>query len=364
MKRICIDCRMINHSGIGTYIKNIVPVIIEELNQVYFYLLLNRKDVFVLDLKNNLENYEIIVMEAKIFSLQEQIEYLKLIPDNIDLLWVPNFNVPWLYKKRMMVTIHDVFHLAMPEMAGGKLKSLYAKYLFDLIKKRAFRILTVSQFSKQELIKLGKFTASSIHVTTLGVNAEEFRNIPASKSLHSRPYILFVGNVRPNKNILGLVKAFVLIKDSVDFDLVIVGKKEGFINGDRDFMQYYQNASDRIFFTGFVSDNDLKKYYTNAILFVFPSLYEGFGLPLLEAMACGCPVVASNRASLPEVGGNAVLYFDPESSQNIADTILMVAGDDSLRKRMAIDGLEYVKKFSWQNCIKKTCLEIRNIMGI
>ncbi|WP_418626570.1 glycosyltransferase family 4 protein [Anaerosinus sp.] len=357
--KICIDCRMIAHSGIGTYIKNLLPRIISCMENTYFFLI---GDSSILNrMLSNIDDhkYEIIHTNIAIFSLKEQWKLVSLIPHGIDLYWCPNFNVPLLYKKKTLVTIHDVFHLAMPNLVGGWHKYYYAYFLLLIASKRSSKILTVSNFTKNEIMKYLKVVPDKIVSIPLGVDKKWLVNSNEKIVFFDKPYILFVGNIKPNKNILGLIRAFSLLKGKSNLNLIIVGKKDGFSTGDNSFRKEYLNSKDRIFFTGYISDEKLKEYYINAEVLVFPSLYEGFGLPILEAMASGCPVIASDRASIPETAGDAVIYCNPESPLDIAKKILIVYENKKLKEEMIKKGKVYVRNFQWGKCSSST-VEIIN----
>jgi glycosyltransferase involved in cell wall biosynthesis len=168
----------------------------------------------------------------------------------------------------------------------------------------------------------------------------------------TKPYILFVGTIQPRKNIAKLIEAVSLLKNK-EIQLVVVGKKgwlwEEILAAPEKF-----KITDRIKFLDFVGNEDLPSLYKNAQCFVLPSLYEGFGLPVLEAMQFGCPVVTSNVSSLPEVGGDAAIYFDPESVDDMAEKIDKVISDEKLRAEMTEKGYNQVKKFSWEKTAKET----------
>jgi glycosyltransferase involved in cell wall biosynthesis len=253
----------------------------------------------------------------------------------------------------MIVTIHDVFHLAMPKHVGGKHKYLYAEFLFNMVKQKAKKILTVSEFTKLEIQKYLKIPAERICPVHLAAD-ESWFNIPVGERPYERPYIFFVGNVKWHKNILTLLKAFNVVKNDIDCDLVIIGKKDNLKTPDKTLEEEYAKGNGRIVFTGFVSDSKLKQYYKHALFMVFPSRYEGFGLPLLEAMAAGCLVLSSNAASLPEVGGNKVEYFNPNDSIELSRRIVFLYKNRKNLNNKINNGVEYAKLFSWDKCARTT----------
>jgi glycosyltransferase involved in cell wall biosynthesis len=306
------------------------------------------------------KNISIKDFRAPIFSIREQFMLMFLIPRKTTLFWSPHFNIPLFYRGRLLVTIYDVFHLAMPELVGGLHKRLYARVMFTLVRLKADAILTISNFTKGELNRLAGCKKDLIFPIHLGVDSTWFSQ-SQSVSPHGRPYLLFVGNVKPNKNLVTLMDAFALLINKTSHDLIIIGKKEGFITGDNEVISRAANLNERIHFTGYVSESLLREYVRHADIFVFPSLYEGFGLPPLEAMASGCPVIVSRSASLPEVCGDAALYCDPYDAHDIAKKIESILINTELREKLGKNGPEYAKLFTWEKCAEETLLVIKKI---
>jgi len=352
MTMITIDVRFIAASGIGTYIKELIPGVIRKLPEYEFALLGNPEQIGTLNIPREAK-IQIIPAFSKMYSAKEQWELPGLIPRNSKLYFSPHYPTPIAYPGKLVATVHDVFHLAMPNLVGGWHKRLYAKWMLQRLARKADAIITVSEFTKTEI---GKYLASDlkkVHAIPLGVNKSWF--IPSDlPNPHSKPYLLFVGNVKPNKNLTKLVLAYQRIMQEVDHDLVIVGKKEGFASSDQIVQNIAQMYPDRIHFTGFVSDPVLKSYMDHASAFIFPSIYEGFGLPPLEAMAAGIPTLVSHSASLPEVCGEASLYLDPDSVADIAQKIASLLHNPALRKELSIRGLQRAKQFSWDITAEKT----------
>lgn len=319
MKNITVDARMINSSGIGTVIKNILKRIIVLKPEWTFYILGNLLELKKYDFLK-FDNVKLISCEAPIYSVKEQFELIRKIPRNTDIMWSPHYNIPIFYRGKLLVTVHDVFHLAMSQFVNGIHKRLYAKFMFQMVKKKADKIVCVSKFTANELKKYVGVNENKISVIYNGVD-EEWFNVPLGKPVHNKPYLLFVGNVKPHKNLINLVKAFKLIKDEIPHDLIIVGKKEGFITGDNHIYDLVKDISNRVIFTGYVSDEILKQYYKQADLFIFPSLYEGFGLPPLEALAVGTNVICSDIPVLEEICEDRVNYFNPNDVNSIKESI-------------------------------------------
>jgi glycosyltransferase involved in cell wall biosynthesis len=352
--KLIIDFRMYNASGIGTYITNIVPFLIDKF------------DVILLGKVNEINFFykkaKVIECNSSIYSIQEQFELFNKIP-KCDIFWSPHYNIPIfpIKAKKIIVTVHDVFHLAMLEYVEGIHKRLYAKALFTAIKYKANKIICVSKFSAKELVRLTGVNPDKITVIHNGVNKEWFE-IKKEKRPHNKPYLLYVGNVKPHKNLVRLLEAFELLANKIPHDLIIVGKKEGFITGDTIIEKKAISLKQRVHFTGYVDNKLLHQYFVHAETLVFPSLYEGFGLPPLEAMACGCPVIVSNAASLPEVCGDAAIYCDPYSVEDIANKIEQLLADKNLQQEMRLKGIERAKQFSWEKAAKKTCEVIEELI--
>ena len=350
--KLVIDVRMINASGIGRYLKNVLPGIVSEFSQVV--VLGNKDEIVQFEWASKVE---IVNFNAKIYSVKEQILYPFLIP-RCDVFWSPHFNFPFLpfRAKKRVVTIHDVFHLS------GKfpISLIIKKYAYLLYKNAVWKadlIFTVSEFSKAEIIKHTLANPNKIKVTHCGVDLSFFRakNIEEKLQL-PREYILYVGNVKPHKNLITLLKAYSILpqKFKSKCKLVIVGKKEGFMTRDNQ-LEYYIKKNDlekNVVFTGHINDISLSQYYQNCTLFVFPSLYEGFGLPILEALAAKTTVLASNCASLPEIGGEAVYYFDPTNHIELAQKIERYVNSTNTNPEMSKKSEIQLKIFTWEKTIE------------
>lgn len=344
---LVVDVRMINSSGIGTYLKNILPKIV---NQFRLILLGNKNE---LKSFNWVQKCKIIQFNSKIYSFDEQVKYPFVVPKS-DLLWCPHFNVPLLpvKAKKIVCTIHDLNHLAIGNNRVS-LKYFYAKRLYNNAVKKSNKIITVSNFSKSELLKYTKAIDRRVKVIYCGVS-NVFSGNNHSKMTLKLPnkYILFVGNVKPHKNLITLLKAYNgLPKEMTNtYKLVILGRKEGFITPDKNIFSYIDNYNlwDNIYFTGYIDDDEVPLIYSEAKLFVFPSIYEGFGLPILEAMASGIPVISSNSSSLIEVGGEASIYFNPNNSKELQQKIEALLKDEKTRNKYIEKGLNQIKLFSWE----------------
>ena len=260
-------------------------------------------------------------------------------------------NAAPLLKRNQIVTIHDASVFANPRTYPFAFRAWY-KFLLRGICRAARKIVTDSSFSKSEIMRYCGIDESRIQVILLG--KEHIFAVPADagiierNQLSEKPYILAVSSVTPNKNFRSIVRAIELL-DKVDFDIVIAGGAN-----PRVFSQSDLSLPDTVKHLGYVSDGELRALYEHAACFVFPSFYEGFGLPPLEAMACGCPVIVSNAASLPEVCGDAALYCDPHSPEDIAAKISQLIHDPALQDDLRGKGLERAALYSWDKTAKMT----------
>ena len=362
--KLVIDIRMINASGIGTYLKNILPEIIVSFDEVV--VLGDKKEILQFEWSKQVE---IIEFKAKIYSIKEQFLYPFIIPE-CDIFWCPHFNFPILPFRatKKVVTIHDVNHLTGVSSFSA-IKKKYAFLLFNNAVKKTNLIFTVSEFSKNELIKYTEVDPKKIKVVYCGVNRLLFSREYKNKNLKlPENYILYVGNIKPHKNLIILLKAYNNFSNEFKskFKLLIVGKKEGFITKDNLIDTYINsnNLEKLVLFSGHVNDSDLPIYYQKASLFVFPSLYEGFGLPILEALAAKTKVISSNAASLPEIGGKAVIYFDPTNekqlSQKIKECLENQVVDEKENKKRTIQ----LDKFTWEKSIKNHLDALNKILNL
>jgi len=357
---LATDARMVNRSGIGTYVSNVLPRLITLYRGGRVHLIGDRAELARFPWARG-DKVSVMDCQSPIYSIREQLQLPRLIPGDCDLFWSPHFNIPLLYRGALLVTIHDVFHLAMPQYMEGMHKRLYARALFAAVRSKADAVICNSRFTADELMRLVGVPASRIEVIHLGVD-EEWFGVDRRARAHEKPYFVFVGNVKVHKNIAGLVKAFWRVAEKVPHDLIIVGKKEGFITGDRKVEGWATAPGGRVKFTGLVDDALLKRYVACADALVLPSFYEGFGLPPLEAMACGCPVIVSDRASLPEVCGDAALYCNPDDVENIAARMLEVASDEAVRAELRAKGMARARQFTWDRCARETAALIE-LMG-
>jgi glycosyltransferase involved in cell wall biosynthesis len=264
-------------------------------------------------------------------------------------------NMAPLFKRRSIVTICDVSVFSSPR-GYSRAFLLWYRLALPIIGRMANSIITISDFSKAEIIKFLNIPEDKIKRIYLGVNVADGVLKPPCDSFLARvatkfkdePFLLTVGSLNPNKNIKVLLDSIGHLRD-LNLKVAVVGGGNAKIFGGGNFI-----CSDSVEFFGYVSESELQWLYANATLFVFPSLYEGFGLPPLEAMIYGCPVIASSAASLPEVCGNAAIYLDPFNILDIASKIRTLYMDAEMQADYRERGFERVKNFTWDKCAIET----------
>jgi glycosyltransferase involved in cell wall biosynthesis len=280
-----------------------------------------------------------------------------------DVFFSPTHYAPRFCPVPSVMSVMDMSFERFPELFAAKdLHQLQNWTRYSA--KNAAKILTISEASKSDIIKFYGISKDKIVVTYLGVrqewkieNGKLKMDILKDKYKITKPYILFVGTLQPRKNIERLIEAFSILKtknqELTNYELIIIGKKGWLYEPILTAPEKYHVKED-VKFLDFVPDEDMPGFYKNAICFVLPSLYEGFGLPVLEAMKYDCPVITSNISSLPEAGGDAAVYCDPENVNDIAKQIHLVVSDAVLRKKMIEKGKEQIKKFNWEKTAKQT----------
>lgn len=362
--KLAVDVRMINASGIGTYLKNVLPGLLHLFDEVIVLGNIDELQKF-----SWFSRVTAIAFEAKIYSLAEQLQYPGIIPE-CDIFWTPHFNAPLLpiKAKKRVVTIHDVYHLSKDNEVT-LFHKLYAKLLLKNAVNRSAAILTVSEFSKSEITRYTGANPAKIDVVYCGVDRLFFEgNKQPAGAVLSLPtkYILFVGNVKPHKNLITLLKAYNALEKGLqdNYKLVIIGKKEGFITQDSNLMGYIETngLTNNILFTGYLEDYLIPIIYKKAALFVFPSLYEGFGLPVLEALAAGTPVLSSDAASLPEVGGDAVEYFKPLNVESLTSKISHALHQSRRTPEFLAKAEKQTALFSWQLSVENHIAAFKKII--
>lgn len=360
LMKIAIDARMIQMSGIGTYIKTLMG------QGIYDIALGDKADIHRVD-----DSVSVIAYEDKIYGISEQLHFpgRELKKSGADMLHVPHYNVPVFYRGRLAVTIHDLTHLVLPEFLPNKFAYIYAKLMLGYAVRKAEVIFTVSENSKKDIMRFFKVREDKIAVVYNAVDSkfkvkersEVEYLIDKYKLPHDKKVIMYVGNLKQHKNLGRLLEAYAKMNGKDDTCLVLVGK--AFDSEDLTPKIKELGIENNVIRTGIIVDEELVDFYNLADLFVFPSLYEGFGIPPLEAMACGTPVVCSDNSSLPEVVGDAAYTFNPYDTDMIRQAMEKVLSDEELAASLVKKGYERVKIFTPENVINRTKAAFDRIKG-
>ena len=354
---VTIDMRMLGVSGVGTYVEELVPRVIARWVSARFTLLGDAGAIARVVPAS--ERVAIRRLDVPIYSIREQFLMALAIPRRTTLFWAPHYNIPLLFTGRIAATVHDVFHLA--DAQSSLARTLYARAMFSAVVARARVVLCDSAFTASELRRLAG-EPPLLAVIPLGVSPRWFEMASAQPPI-AEPYLLALGNVKPHKNLKRLVAAFALVAARIPHRLVIVGRREGLRTLDTEVEEMAGALGERILFTGQVARHELEGWVANCDALVQPSLYEGFGLPPLEAMACGRRVAVARTSSLPEVCGDAATYFDPLDTGSIARALESVAWDsaneaaDSQRRRA------WARRFDWELCAEATLQQLARAAG-
>lgn len=349
-------------TGIGTYTYQLILNIslMDKLNHYLFFMADNN----VSEIKPE-ENIDIkMIGEDRHENFWEEIDIPNILTDTgIDTYLVPQngIGLPLEKKCPFIITLHDIIPYRLPETVGPQYLKIYTKEIPNIIK-RCDGIITVSEYSKQDIIKELNFPEDKVFVTHLAAEDIYFpRNKNACKEFVKNTYfiedefILYVGGFSPRKNISGLIEAFSKAKSKLpnNIKLVILGKKGRSYYTYRD-LAISLGVKNDVIFPGYVPVEDLPIFYNAATIFCYPSYYEGFGLPPLEAMACGTPVITSNVTSMPEILSDAVSYVSPDNTDQISDKLIEIANNKQLQEFYYFKGLHKSNQFSWKNTAIET----------
>lgn len=345
--KILMDARMIGRTGVGTYIRNLLEAYAERPGDLAVHALINPSDRRYLPGGENIAPL-VIPLSVPVYSPLEQVVlpfYCKKVRP--DLVHFANFNCSYLCPRPYVVTIHDLIYHLYPEACPHKLAHLYAKALLRSSAGKARMVITDSNASRGDITSRLDAPAEKVRVIHIGIgrqyepvaNAREVLkkyNLPAD-------YILYVGNHEPRKNLAGLINAYAASHSRARYSLVIAGKKDPRRAKTYELISSL-SLNGKVVLAGYVPPEDLPALYTAAGLFVFPSFYEGFGLPPLEAMACGTPVVCSNTSSLPEIVGDAAVTVDPHNTEALTRAIDRALTDNDLAAELVRRGFRQAKR--------------------
>jgi len=303
----------------------------------------------------------ILPSRVKYYSIREQFALPAVLRQHkIDLLHSPHFLIPLLCPCPAVITIHDVIYLACAGDLPSRVGHMYYRWMIQVAARRAASVVTDSEYSKQDIVRYLGTDPAKIQVVYLGVD-EQFAGARDTAGIDSvrnkygirREFVFYAGICKPRKNHEGLFRAFrELVSSGVDADLVIAGPMADGETGLRRLAAAL-GIAERVIFTGFVDDRDLRLLYAAARVYACPSLYEGFGFTVLEAMAAGVPVVSSRETSLPEVAGSAALYADARDPLDFAAALRRAFLDDDLRCQLIAAGHANTRRFSWQDAARR-----------
>jgi len=340
--KVLFDCREIqkNTTGIARFLLSLFRGI-KNFNIEYEFLLLGNQ--YADFGRKELDGYEKIVVEEKNTFYFDQITILQIIKEQkIDLFFSPYYKFPVFTTVPVITSIFDVMYLVLDEYKND-IKNIYRKNFIKLTYGKVNKVITSSNFAKNKIMKVLNLPDEKISVVYLSVDekfkpqsAEKIKEIKEKYGI-SKNYILYVGNAKPHKNLNRLLSAWQLVDEKIkkDYVLVLAGVGQKFCYKDED-----------ILIIPFVSEEELPILYSGATVFVFPSVYEGFGLPPLEAMACGCPVISSNTSSMPEALSDACLYFNPYDVKEMSSIIQKVLESKLLQDELRQKGIQRAKLFT------------------
>lgn len=355
--KIGIDARMYGSgfTGIGRYNFELIHHL-AEIDDQNEYIIFLRKEAYD-EFEPPNKRFKKVLADYVHYSFAEQFQFLKTInSQGVDLMHFTHFNAPILYFSPYIVTIHD---LTLSFYPGKKMNRFWYRMAYQLVLRTVVRqskkIIAVSEHTKSDLKKLLGVKDNKIEVIYNGVNPEfaEKSETPRPDLMKKlglqKPYFLYTGVWRDHKNIVGMIKAFDKMNKGLggQYNLVITGRHNPSYD---EIPQTIKNLGieQEVHLVGLVDEEYLRGLYQFALAYVFPSFYEGFGLPPLEAMQCSTPVLASNRSSIPEIcGEDNALFFDPDSIEEMSEKMHIIATDSSVRQRLVNRGLDRVKQFSW-----------------
>lgn len=363
--RIGIDARMYStrFTGIGRYVHELVSTLAQIDKKNEYVLFMNEPEYSEFQPPN--KRFSKVLVNAKHYSVAEQTRFLwKLWRSRLDLMHFTHFNAPLLYRGKTVVTIHDLILSFFP---GKKMNSIFRRlpyqWILKNVVKHSERIIAVSKNTKEDLLKMFDIDAGKIEVIYEGVadifgprEDKEALDDVLKKYMITKDYILYTGVWRSHKNLVNLVRAFRLLRGDEGFEpqLVITGQEDPYYPEIKRAVRELELEND-VIYTGLVPEEELVALYQGAKAYAFPSLYEGFGLPPLEAMRCGTPVVASESSCIPEIcGEDNALFFDPLDPEDIANTLRRLWLDETLQKDLRERGLKHSRKFSWEKMGEKT----------
>ena len=356
--KIAFDLRRIGNPGIGRYMKCLAESVTAQAPEHEYLLILPPQSEHLIHVPNSQK----LCTSLKYYSFREQFELPRILSRNkVDLLHSPHFLLPLVRPCPAVATIHDVIYMACPQDLPSLAGRLYYRAMMTACSRMATCLITDSEHSKDEIVRYLHADPAKIAVVYPAVDpffesAADPSEVASVRSRFNidRDYILCVGIYKPRKNHARLLQAFqFLLQSGMQSKLVIAGpmrEGEPILRG----LAQELGIAEHVIFTGFVNDADLRALYSGGRVYVCASLYEGFGFTVLEAMACGAPVVCSSSTSLPEVTGKAALYFDPYKPEDMSAQLGRAFSNNSVRASLIADGRSNLLRFSWADTARQT----------
>jgi glycosyltransferase involved in cell wall biosynthesis len=356
--RVCLDARKLWDSGIGTYIRGLLEGMagLEDRPEWDFIL----KPGTALPEGDRSRIHQTYFSSAGNYSIAELFNISRIAnATRAELFHAPHYVIPVGLKIPLVVTIHDLIHLVMPQYFSP-VQRAYARWMLGRVARRAKVILTVSQHSKQDIVNVVGVSPDKIVVTYSGVFKRYFEKISDEQLIRFRvdfnlptSYLLYIGNLKPHKNVSGLIESWRRLPNSLRPPLVILGPKNDEYPA---LMRQVQDLrmNGKITFLENLPNKFMPCLFRSATAYVQPSWYEGFGSPPLEAMAVGLPVAVSNRGSLPEIAGPAALIFDPDQPDEMVAVLEKLLADSSLRRDLIDKGRKRAEQFTWERIAQRT----------
>jgi glycosyltransferase involved in cell wall biosynthesis len=364
--RIGIDARFFGPigKGLGRYTQRLIENL-ENIDNINEYFVFLRKENFE-DYQPKNKKFHKVLADYRWYTFSEQINMPRILNKyKLDLTHFPHFNVPLFYRKKFVITVHDLILIHFPTVKNTTLNPFFYWFKFAAYKfviwsaiRKAQKVIAVSNFTCEDIFGHYKVPKNKVAVTYEACDKPNKENrLNKDEILNKygiiKPYIMYVGNAYPHKNLEALVLAFKKIREKKPIlQLVLVGKENYFY---RRLKETAGNCKIKgLVFPGFVPDSELDVIYRNSDLYVFPSLYEGFGIPPLEAMARGLPVASSGHECMREILGESACYFDAKNPEEIAETVMSLLNNKERRSDLTRKGYCQVEKYSWQKMAAET----------
>jgi len=368
MRRLGIDARKLADFGIGSYLQGLLGEMVALVPESDVVVLVSPESRDLLPVLP--ERWRLVEVEAAGYTVWEQVAVpLAAVRAGIGVLHVPHYVIPLVYPGRIIVTIHDIIHVLFPEFLRATLGFAYARFLIRSAVRRSSRVITVSRTTADDLRRLFGANEARLRVIPNGIHESFFAPGNAAEDEAAlarlgvrRPYFLHVGNHKPHKNVEGVLKAYQIFVHSGRHQappLVLAGAFTP--DGELARRALGMGLADRVRCLGHLERCDLAALFRGAAVFVYPTLYEGFGLPVLEAMACGAPVVAGDVAAVREVAGEGVLRVNPRDVMELAGALRRLMEQPDLCDQLRTKGREAAARYHWRQAAEATLAEYRAV---